>query len=322
VNTEEGWIAVTGATGWIGREVCKWLEKEGLTVRRLDRTQNVVGVFPLDLAAAPSDSSWADALRGCATVVHCAGHVHRPVETAEERRLFHEINVEGMRKLLATCRSTGTRRVVFVSSSAVYDWNQAEPVKEMGALRPTTAYAASKLEAERLVRESGLDWRIVRLATVFGQGDRANFARLASALRSRRFVIPGHGQWQKSVLPINWAGELLGRMAVAGTEAKNATVNLAAPMAPTLSQICDGFSQACGFPQARHVPLVGLKVAASIGDAAQRLRLPFLLNSETLRKLTTSTVLDVSKMQALFPEMTWPTFAESLRSCADYYAQC
>jgi hypothetical protein len=59
-----------------------------------------------------------------------------------------------------------------------------------------------------------------------------------------------------------------------------------------------------------------------IGDAAQRFRLPFPLTSDTLRKLATSSVLDVSKMQTLFPDMTWSTFADGLRPDADYYARC
>jgi UDP-glucose 4-epimerase len=192
----------------------------------------------------------------------------------------------------------------------------------MGVLRPMTAYAASKLEAEALVRESGLDWRIARLATVYGTGDRANFARLAGALRRGRFVIPGHGHWKKSVLSVARAGELLGRMAVAGAEARNVIVNLASPTAPSLEEICDGFSRICGFPQAKHAPLVSLKIAASIGDLAQRLQVPFPLTLKTLRKLTTSSVLDVTKMEALFQGTYWTTFADSLRTCADHYARC
>jgi UDP-glucose 4-epimerase len=312
-------IAVTGATGWIGREICDWFESRGVAVRRLGRKGNRPDVTQLDLNSEFTDTLWEKAIRGYSAVVHCGGHVHRNIETPEECRLFAAVNVEGTRRLLKTCKRVGVERLVFVSSSAVYDWRFGLPANETTFVRPATAYAASKLEAERLVRESGLDWRIARLATVYGLGDQANFARLAGALSRRRFVIPGDGTWRKSVLPVTRAAELIGRLMLLGDEAQRIILNLAAPSAPSLTEICDAFSQACGFPPARHVPLSGLRVAALLGDGLKSLRLPFPLTSETLLKLTTSTVLDVSRMQALFPDIPWVTFAQSLEADAHYY---
>ncbi len=312
-------IAVTGATGWIGREVCGWLEGHGLEIRKLDRPQSIDGLVPLDLTAMEGDPSWSVALRGCLTVVHCAGHVHRPVETAEERRLFHAINVEGTRKLLAACRLEGVRRVVFVSTSALYDWSDGKPKAETGSLRPMTAYAGSKLEAENLVRNSGLDWRIARLGTVFGVGDRANFQRLAQAMKRRRFVIPGRGDARKSVLPVARAGELLGRLAI-DVDRGDITVNLAAPSASTLAEICHAFSRQCGFATAPRVPLPIMRCAGWAGDLLRITGVGVPLTSDTLRKLTTSTVLDVTKMLELFPAMEWLDFEPMLAGAASYYA--
>lgn len=314
----DGRVLVTGATGWIGREVCGWLEGHGLEVRKLDRPQGIDGVVPLDLMAEEGDPSWSVALRGCLTVVHCAGHVHRPVETAEERRLFHAINVEGTRKLLAVCRLERVRRVVFVSTSALYDWSDGKPKLEAGPLRPMTAYAASKLEAENLVRNSGLDWRIARLGTVFGVGDRANFQRLAHALKRRRFIIPGRGDARKSVLSVERAGELLGRLAI-GVDESGITVNLAAPSAPSLEEICNAFSKQCGFATAIHAPLSILRCAGLAGSLLQSAGIKSPLTTDILRKLTTSTVLDVTKMLELFPDLEWSDFESNLSGAASYY---
>jgi len=312
-------VAVTGATGWIGREVCRWLGRQGIEVRRLDRLQSIDGVVPLDLIAEESDPSWGVALRGCLTVVHCAGHVHRPLETAEERRLFHAINVEGTRKLLATCSLERVRRVVFVSTSALYDWSDVKPKTETGSLKPMTAYAVSKLEAENLVRNSRLNWRVARLGTVFGVGDRANFQRLAQALKRRRFVIPGRGDARKSVLPVGRAGELLGRLATDMNQG-GITVNLAAPSAPSLVEICQAFSRHCGFATAIRAPLSLMRCAGLAGSLLQTAGVKMPLTTDTLRKLTTSTVLDVTKMLELFPEMEWLDFESMLAGAANYYA--
>lgn len=190
---------------------------------------------------------------------------------------------------------------------------------EDASVRPSTAYAASKLQAEDLVRESGLDWSIARLATVFGAGDTANFRRLAQALKARRFILPGTGDARKSVLTASRAGEMLGRLATQETGRK-AVINLAAPNPPTLREICEAFSRCCGFPAAPTAPVWLLRSGARLGDAAQGIGLSVPLTTGILQKLTTSTVLDVTKMQRMFPDLIWPNFEQELSRAAHYYA--
>lgn len=312
-------IAVTGAGGWVGREVCAWLRANAYAVRPLTRSGGLPGGVGLDLTAPENDPQWRQALQGCTAVIHCAAHVHRPLETAEEKKLFELVNVAGTAKLLAACGQEGVNRFVLVSSAAVYDWSSGAPMREDGGLRATTAYAKSKLEAEALVRGSALDWRIGRLATVFGRGDTANFQRLARALKARRFVIPGAGDARKSVLPVSRAGELLGRLATQ-QEGGRTVLNLASPNAPSLREICTAFSRRCGFPSAPTAPLWLLRGGAFLGDGLRALGLPTPLDTNTLAKLTTPTVLDVSAMKHAFPNLNWPEFEEALAPAADYYA--
>lgn len=311
-------VAVTGATGWIGREVCSRLRKHGADVRPLDRFRNLDGVGILDLMVEEADPSWGEALRGCDAVVHCAGHVHRPVENEQERRLFKGTNVDGMRKLLMAAKATGVERLVFVSTSALYDWSAGSPMLETGTLRPTTAYGASKLEAEELVRASGLDWRIARLGTVFGAGDRANFSKLAGALRRRRFVIPGLGAARKSVIPIELAAAALAQLALS-EEPKHRLLNVALPDAPTLRELCDSFSEMCGFARARSAPLGMLRFGAMAGNLLARVRPGFPLTSAILAKLTTSTVVNPKRLYETFPDFPRPTFTEALEPAVEYY---
>jgi nucleoside-diphosphate-sugar epimerase len=273
----------------------------------------------LDLTAAESGPRWREALFGCTAVIHCAAHVHRPIETEAEKELFGLVNVAGTAKLLAAALQAGVSRFVLVSSAAVYDWSKEGPMNEDAALRPVTAYAKSKLEAESLVRSSTLDWRIGRLATVFGRGDTANFRRLALALKARRFVIPGQGNSCKSVLSASQAGELLGRLATQ-QEGSRIVLNLASPLAPSLREICTAFSRRCGFANAPMAPLWLLRGGAFLGDGLRVLGVPAPLDTNLLAKLTTPTVLDVSAMLQMFPDITWTEFEETLEPAADYYA--
>jgi len=316
-------ILVTGASGWIGTKVVNELVRRRMAVIALDVAQRKAGprvdYLPVDLRSEQCVAMVEAALQDCVdVVVHCAGYAHRPHETPEEVTRFWEINREGTRRMLEIARRVGASRFVYVSSIAFYDWAKGADYAEDGALAATTAYAGSKLAGERLCTESGLDWRVARLGTVFGEGDRANFAKLAAALAHRRFVVPGAGSARKSVLPIGLAAELLADLAVR-PNVPHRLLNLAVPGAPTLAEICRGFSSACGFPRPRSVPLPLLRALARIGDVVAKQRPNFPLTTVNLRKLTSSTSVDTRRMQQCWPDREWGTFETSLVPSADYY---
>lgn len=313
-------IAVTGASGWVGHEVCRWLESQHHVVRRFVRKPNSAAEIALDLAVDRFPSDVVAALVGCEAVVHCAAHVHRREESDEAQARFLQINTRGTARLLAACREAGVARFVLVGTSAVYDWSANRPMAENDVLAPVTAYARSKFEAEALVGGADIDGRIARLATVYGNGDRANFARLAVALRRRRFLLPGAGQTRKSVLEVKQAGEVLGRLALLPA-LRDRIVNVAAPCVPTLHEICDALSAACGVKPPRRAPLPLLRIAARVGDGLARIAGHAPLTSDVLRKLTTPTVLDTDRLVRLFPEIKWKSFRDSLQDSSDYYAR-
>jgi UDP-glucose 4-epimerase len=319
-------VLVTGASGWIGQEVCRRLTGRGLGVVAFGRAA-VAGPGiefiggTLDDFRDPNEALFRMLARTDA-IIHCAGRAHRPVETAAEIEAFAHTNIRGTEAVVSACTKAGVQRLVYVSTIAAYDWTAAPKagVKEDATLYPKTAYAKTKLEGEQRVRDSGLDWRAVRLSTVFGEGDRANFARLAAALKRGRFIVPGKDTARKSVIPVGLAAELLVRLAIEPLP-RHRLVNAAVPEVPTLREICDAFSETCEFPRARSLPLSALKAGAILGDVVGRVRPGFPLTSANLGKLTTATVIDSSRMYETFPDFPRTTFAEALKSAADYYRQ-
>ncbi len=183
-----------------------------------------------------------------------------------------------------------------------------------------TAYAGSKLAGERYCVESGVDWRVARLGTVYGAGDRANFAKLAQAQGRRRFVLPGRGSARKSVLPLDLAAELLVNLAVRPT-VPHRLVNLALPEPPSLREICAGFASTCGLPMPWSLPEAWLRLLARLGDRMEQRRPGFPLTTLNLHKLTTSTVVDTRRMQENWPGRRWGSFQDWLAPAAGYYRQ-
>jgi UDP-glucose 4-epimerase len=316
-------IIVTGGLGWIGREVLRELYDSGIYLiplgfkRRYQAPSVECLEFDIGSECEPTQG-FLERIVGSSTVVHCAGYAHRPLETPEEVHRFWAINRDGTRRMLQLARRIGARRFVYLSSIASYDWAHDGEVPEEGPFAANTAYAASKLAGEQLCVESGLDWRVVRLGTVFGDGDRANFSKLAGALARRRFLLPGPGEARKSVLPLPLAARLIADLALRD-EIPHRILNLALPEAPTLREICGAFSSNCGFPRPLSVPLGVLRPAARIGDRVARSRPNFPLTSVNLRKLTTSTVVNTRRMQETWPKEDWGDFARWLAPCADYY---
>ncbi len=154
-------VAVTGATGFVGGHIVRYLSENGFAVRALTRRPGAVPVTArvTPIAGALDDSaSLAELIDGADAVIHCAGLI-RGSSTAE----FEAVNVAGTARLAAVvARSARAPRLVFISSLAA---------REPG-LSP---YAGSKRRAEIELsrRDDRLSWITLRPAAVYGPGDRA-----------------------------------------------------------------------------------------------------------------------------------------------------
>jgi nucleoside-diphosphate-sugar epimerase len=316
-------IVVTGAGGWVGGQLTSELIERKFEVHVTGCKPEVNGPWRSYTCVDFShDDHWpvvdVSAMAGAEVLIHCAGHAHRSLETPEEVERFYSVNRDGSGRVVQLAKRAGIPRVVYLSSIGFYDWSAGCDFTEDGPLARHSAYAASKLDGESIFRNSGLDWRAVRLGTVFGRGDRANFAKLAKAMARKQFVIPGNGAARKSVLPVQLAAGLLADLALMPNPPYR-LLNLALPHTPDLAEICAAFSGVCQLPPARRIPLPLLQGMAKLGDVAALVRPNFPLTSNVLGKLTTSTTVDVSRMLATFPDRNWKTFREYLEGCADYY---
>jgi len=157
-------IAVTGATGFIGRHLVADLVARGVEVVAVGR--------PLDGATV------TNALNGVDALVHLAG-----VVSSVRDQDYSAVNVGLTRVVADAARAAGVRLIHVSSLAAAGPAPVSAPRSEDDPPAPVTPYGRSKLEAERvLAAMPGLRWIVLRPGIVYGPGDRAMLPlfRLAS----------------------------------------------------------------------------------------------------------------------------------------------
>ncbi|SIR79944.1 NAD-dependent epimerase/dehydratase family protein [Williamsia sterculiae] len=161
-------ILVTGGTGLVGSRLLKRLAAQGLECRALVRQGREV---PTGVERVEGDilepATLGAALEGVTTVLHLAALFR----TADVEQIWR-VNRDGTRNVIAAVHEHAPRaRLVMASTSNVYGPGLGHPGRESDETTATHAYPASKIEAEKDVRASGLNWVILRLPFVYGDGD-------------------------------------------------------------------------------------------------------------------------------------------------------
>ena len=199
---------VTGAAGFIGSTLANQLAREGHLVRGLDdlSTGDPKALSP-DVHFTRGDVNDRPKLWTLLQEVDCVYHLAARVSVQESilyPREYNAVNVGGTVSLMEAMRDVGVRRVVFISSGAVYGDQKEQPLKPTSPPNPKSPYAVSKLAAEYYVRTIGDLWGIetvsLRVFNAFGPGQHLpashppvipNF--LFQALRGGTLVVHGDG---------------------------------------------------------------------------------------------------------------------------------
>ncbi|MEP7221806.1 MAG: NAD(P)-dependent oxidoreductase [Novosphingobium sp.] len=182
-------IAVTGATGFVGQALLDAAGESGLPVRALARGPQAQRDGVSWVAGDLANAAALDALiAGTDVVIHVAGVVNTP-----DPAMFESGNVQGTANVIAAMERAGVRRLVHVSS--------------LSAREPhLSLYGASKARAEALVRDSGLDWTMVRPPAIYGPRDRDMFELFRSA---KWGVVPVPAEGRASLIHVADLARLL-----------------------------------------------------------------------------------------------------------------
>jgi uncharacterized protein YbjT (DUF2867 family) len=277
-------IAVTGASGFVGRHVTALLAQRGhqvrALVRRSGRERALDGLAIERTAGDLGDAAGLTALtRGADVVVHLAGII---VEAGAAT--FEAVHVEGTRRLLTAARAAAVRRFVHMSAVGARDDPRA------------TRYHRTKWRAEELVRGSGLSHAIFRPSIISGPENRP--IRTLARLHRWSPVVPVFGDGRFPTQPV-WIGDVALAFALAAERpALGGAFELGGPAAVTYEEFVRAIGRAAGHPRPlAHVPLAVARVAA----AALGLAGPLApLTTDQLQMLVEGSATPANALESVF----------------------
>jgi uncharacterized protein YbjT (DUF2867 family) len=247
-------IAVVGATGFVGRHLVAHLTGAGHRVvaisRSGERRPDWEDAVEPRAADVTTGAGLAAALAGVDAVVHLAA-----IPRESKGRTFEEVNVEGTRRVVEVAREAGVRRFVHLSVLGV-------------AEDPRLAYLQSKWRGEQAVRDSDLDWVVLRPSLMFGQGD-GFFSLVRTTLKwwsPGIVVIPGDGSARFQPLAVDDLAIAVER-SILDAERAGSVYEIGGPRWVTYREIVDEVMRVTGMKRLKlGMPIPLLSALTSVTD--------------------------------------------------------
>lgn len=219
-------ILITGASSTLGKKLTsELLETERFSIRLLEHRSPVrkekCETFRGDLQDVESLNK---ACSEVDTVIHLAALTH-----SSSAKAYFEINEEGTKNLITTCKKNNIRRFIFVSSAAA--------AEEGGD------YGVSKLRCEEWVRDSGLTWVILRPSEIYGENMQEGIGQLVAWVKKYP-IIPVIGDGSYFLSPVSVEDVVQVMLEILKDDSiKNETLNLCGPEKMTMNELIDRLAQ-------------------------------------------------------------------------------
>lgn len=273
-------ILLTGASGFIGRNIARRLRATDHQVRPACRSQGI------DFAQMLAPDDWLPLLAGVDAVINCVGIIG---ETGTQR--FTPLHTQAPRALFRACSEAGVRRVVQVSALG----------SDASAF---SAYHRSKLAADDYLRSLDLDWFVLRPSLIYGRGGKS--AELFMCMASLP-LIPVIGDGQQQLQPVHIRDLVDTVLTCLNTSTARQTLDVVGSATLSFAEWLQAMRRAQGLPHGRllHIPL-NLALA---GTWLGRYFSP-MLQPENLRMLHTGYVADTQPIERFLGRSTLPLTPE------------
>ena len=171
-------VAVTGANGFVGKNVRKFLYKNKVRVLGISRKN--FGKYSTETKAQSKnllEQRLQKKLKNYDVLVHLIG-----IGVESSGSTFEEINVNLTKNTIKLCKKSGIKKIIYISGLGVSKNN-------------TSNYFISKYKAEQEIINSGLDYTIFRALYIIGKTDHLTKS-LSKQMKKGVIIIPGSGKYQ------------------------------------------------------------------------------------------------------------------------------
>jgi nucleoside-diphosphate-sugar epimerase len=232
-------------------------------------------------------------------VLHLAGKAHSIPKTADEEKVFYDVNLVLTKKLCAALENTGIpKSFIFISTVAVYGLEAGEGITEETPLYGNTPYALSKIQAEEFMTEwckkNNVILTILRPSLIAGPNPPGNLGAMINGIKSGKYLNIGGGKARKSVLMVQDIANLIPLVAD-----KGGVYNVCDSEHPTFRDLEETISNQLGKPVPISIPLKLAKLMARFGDLIGN-KSP--INTDKLDKITKSLTFSNEKAKK---ELGW-----------------
>lgn len=248
-------ILITGATGYIGRHLVARLVEQGERPRCLVRSrERAAALLPIDnvdiaLGDTTRPETLAAAVQGVDTIVHTAFITADRKQSAGNH--YEETNVQGTANLIKAAQDAGVMRVIVLSGLGT------KPD------RPGS-YMHGRYMAEKMLKESGLQWTIIQPSVLFGKD--APFIKGLSDLIRTSPVIPliGGGRIRFQPIYVEDVVTVIVKVLETPEQSANKTYTIGGPAYYTFTEIINALLHAMHKSRVKApapIPLVGMGAA-------------------------------------------------------------
>ena len=316
---------VTGATGFTGGHLARYLAARGDAVRVLVRQpsqaeQQAFAGMETVVGDLETGDNLLRAAEGVDVVFNVAA-LYRQAGLPEAT--YRRVNAEAPGAIVEASAKAGVPRVVHCSTVGVHGDIEHPPADETAPLRPGDVYQVTKLEGEEHARaraqQNGVDLVIVRPSGIYGAGDR-RLLKLFRGVARRRFVILGDGEIFYHLTHIDDLIEGF-RLAATVPGAAGRTYILAGGEVTTLNELVRIIGAEAGVPgEPWHLPVWPFWVA---GAACEAICAPLGIEPPLYRRrvdfFTKSRAFDITRARTELDFQPRVALREGVRRTLDWY---
>ena len=155
-------IAITGSTGFVGKNLTKFFDKTARNYIPIKKTSFQRKTIP--------------SLTRCSCMIHLIGIGDQTIEKS-----FDQVNVEITKKVIMICKRSKIKKIIYLSG--------------LGASKNSSSkYFISKFKSEQIIKKSGLDYTIFRPSYIIGRDDYLT-KNIQKQIKKKKILIPGSGRY-------------------------------------------------------------------------------------------------------------------------------